>query len=342
LRIPHVKSENEFQSVSVIVAAKNEEKCIEDCIKSLLKIDYPQDKLQIILVNDRSTDNTGEIMSSYEKVNKSVKYIEIKEIKGKLKGKTNALAETIKHAKGDLIFTTDADIEVKPTWIKEMIKYYDVKTGLVSSFSIIKPKNFFKGIQSFDWLYLLSVASGADGINKNISCVGNNMSYRRKAYDDVGGYEKVKFSVTEDFMLLHTIRKKTKWEAKFPVAPDAVNYTLACETVKELYRQKKRWTIGGLDVKTPGVVVGVLAWISGVILLAGWLISLKYYLLFVVLKILIDFLFILPAALRLKEYKIIPYIFLFEVYYAIYVFLMPFVLLFDGKVVWKEQNFTQA
>ncbi|RPI17659.1 MAG: glycosyltransferase [Ignavibacteriae bacterium] len=326
------------QSVSVIVAAKNEEACIGECIKSLLKLDYPQDKLQIVLVNDRSTDRTGEIMCDYTEKHKVLKYIEIKELKGKLKGKTNALAYAIKQSTGELIFTTDADIEVKSSWVKEMVKYYNDNTGLVSSYSIIKPRSFFWGIQAFDWIYLLTIGSGADGINNQISCLGNNMSYKRKAYDEIGGYENIKFSVTEDFMLLQTIKNKTKWKTRFPVNFDTVNYTLACKNIKELYGQKKRWTKGGLDAKTAGILVGVMAWLSGAVILSGWLISFKYYLIFLASKIIIDLLFTLPVLLRFKEYSTLLYIVFFEFYFAVYVFLMPFILIIDGNVVWKEQK----
>jgi cellulose synthase/poly-beta-1,6-N-acetylglucosamine synthase-like glycosyltransferase len=338
LKLPPAVSNSELKSVSVIVAAKNEEACIEDCIKSLLKLEYPHDKLEIILVNDRSTDRTGEIMLGYAQMHKVLKYIGIKEITGKLKGKTNALAEAIKQSKGELIFTTDADIEVKSSWVKELVKYYNDHTGLVSSYSIIKPKKFFWGIQAFDWLYLLTIASGADGLSSQISCLGNNMSYKRKAYDEVGGYENIKFSVTEDFMLLQTIKSKTKWETKFPVSEGAVNYTLPCLTFKELYRQKKRWTKGGLDAKTAGILVGVMAWLSGAVILFGWIVSLKYYLIFLASKIFIDFFFTLPVVKRFKEYSILLYLIFFEIYFAVYVFIMPVILIVDGKVVWKEQK----
>lgn len=338
LKLPDFNANGEQLSVSVIVAAKNEEACIENCILSLLKLDYPHDNLEIILVNDRSTDKTGEIMSSYSRKNNVIKYIEIKESAGKLKGKTNALASAIKQSKGKIIFTTDADIEVKPTWVKELVKYYNGYTGLVSSYSIIKPKNFFSGIQAFDWIYLLTIASGADGLNSQISCVGNNMSYKRKAYEEVGGYENIKFSVTEDFMLLQTIKKKTDWKTKFPVNFDALNYTLPSMTVKELYRQKKRWTKGGLDAKTAGIIVGAMAWLSGAVIFFGWMISLKYYLIFIASKLIIDLLFTLPVILRFKEYGTLLYLFFFEIYFALYVFLMPVILVVDGKVVWKEQK----
>jgi cellulose synthase/poly-beta-1,6-N-acetylglucosamine synthase-like glycosyltransferase len=329
----------ELPFVSVIVAARNEEDNIAACIRSLIQVDYPQEKLQVILVNDRSTDKTKDIMLSYTNENKILTYLDTTNtVIGNLKGKTNALAMAIGEAKGEIIFTTDADIMVKPSWIREMMKYYDSKTGVINSFSTILPKNFFRGLQSFDWLYLLGLASGGDGLGHPISCVGNNMSYRKSAYDEVGGYEKIKFSVTEDFMMLQSIMKKTKWKSKFPVNIDIVNETYACLSLKELYRQKKRWATGGLDAHSAGMIAGAMAFLSGLVILFGWIAGLKPYIAFVISKTVIDAFFVFPVVKEFKMWKAYLYLPFFELYFAVYVFLMPFILLFGGKVVWKEQK----
>lgn len=326
--------------VTLIVAARNEEKVIESCIKSLIALNFPHDKLEIILVNDRSTDDTGRIMREYATSDNShVKYLEITETPTKLKGKTNALSQALKTAKGEFIFTTDADCVVGSSWINEMLGYYDDNTGVVSSYSIMKPEGFNAGVQSLDWIYLLSIASGSDGLNQQISCVGNNMSYRKKAYDEVGGYENIKFSVTEDFMLLQTIKTRTKWKTKFPINRACLNWTLPCSGFMEIYRQKKRWTKGGLDAHSAGITAGALAWLVSFGILFGWLlVGFKVYLLFLLCKLLVDFIFTLFAIREFKAPKVYLYLLPFELYYSIYVFMAPFIVLFDRRVVWKDQK----
>lgn len=328
----------DYPMVSVIVAGKDEELNIGGCIESMLKIDYPHDKLEIILVNDRSTDRTGEIMQTYASRNPVLKYVEIKSIEGKLKGKTNALAIAIKQAKGEIILTTDADIKVKPGWVTGMVGYYDISSGVVSSFSAIIPKGVFNALQSIDWLYLLGIAAGGDGIGQPISCVGNNMSYRKKAYDEVGGYENIKFSITEDFMLLQTVNKRTKWKTKFPIDNKIMNETYACGDWTELYRQKKRWAKGGLDSHSAGMFVGAMAWFAGAAMFAGWAFGIKGYFVFLAAKFMIDSVYIFPVVKEFKMWKAYLFLPLFELYFAVYVFFMPFILLVDGKVVWKSQK----
>ncbi|MGH2575188.1 MAG: glycosyltransferase [Ignavibacteria bacterium] len=330
---------HDFPSVSIIVAAKNEEFNIGSCINSLLKLVYPDDKLEIIVINDNSADKTKEIIQSYNRGDRRIKYLETKGRIGPLKGKANALAQAIKESKGEIIFTTDADSEVKPTWVKETIKYFDEKTGVVCGYSLMKPKNLFWGIQSFDWLYLLTLCSGADGINKQLSCVGNNMSYRRKTYEEVGGYENIEFSVTEDFKLLHTIKDKTNWGMKFPVNSETLNDTVPCLTYKELYQQKKRWGIGGLDIGIPGYFVGLMGWLTGAMILFSWFfVGIEVYLFLLILKLMIDFLFTFPVIKKFNFYGILKYFISFEIYFALYSLLLPFILILSRRVVWKEQK----
>lgn len=329
--------------ISVIVAARNEEDNIGKCLESLAHLDYPKDKFEIIAVDDNSTDRTGEIIKSFSELDSQIRFFQPVSSGSHLKGKANALAQAIKISKGEIIFTTDADCTVNPLWLREMVKYYEESTGIVCSYSVVEPRNLFSGIQSFDWMYLLSLASGSAALGDQLSCVGNNMSYRRAAYDEVGGYENIKFSVTEDFMLLQTIKRKTKWMTKFPANAKIFNRTEACLTFTELYRQKKRWGTGGLDINWFGYLVGFVGWAISTVTLFSWpFIGWLPYLFLIAGKCAADFLFILPVVTRFKIYKVFLYLIPFEIYFAVYAFLLPFIVAFDRTVVWKEQEFKSS
>lgn len=326
-------------TVSIIICAKDEESSIEDCIKSLLELDYPREKLEVVLVNDRSADRTKEIMMSYVSEYPSLKYFEITETTGKLKGKANALMQALKAATGEVIFTTDADIEVNKQWVREIVKYYRDNTGVVAGYSVIMPKNFFWGLQSADWLYLLSVASGGDGVGVPISCVGNNMSYLHKAYAEIGGYEKIPFSITEDFMLLQKIHKQGGYRTSFPVNDRTKNVTLPCLNVTQLLRQKKRWAAGGIGELNFGMLIGMFSWLTGVVILGGWaFLDLRVYLVFFITKLAADSVFLFPAIKEFKMYKVYLYMVFFEIYFAVYVIITSVTLAIDRKVVWKDQK----
>ena len=113
-------------------------------------------------------------------------------------------------------------------------------------------------MQAIDFLYLLVVASGTINLNNPISCIGNNMSYRQSAYTDVGGYENLPFSVTEDFNLLWAIYKLKKYKLIFPLDKESLVTSIPCKNIKSLFRQKKRWAVGGLEIPLRGYLI--MAW----------------------------------------------------------------------------------
>ena len=112
----------------------------------------------------------------------------------------------LKLSKGEIILTTDADCVVSPKWAKTIASYYQKDVVMVCGYTNQKAENLFEGVQDIDFIYLLTVGGGAINFGKPLSAIGNNMSYRKSAYLEAGGYEKIAFSVTEDFQLLMAIK----------------------------------------------------------------------------------------------------------------------------------------
>lgn len=337
-KYPKLK-EDELPTASVIVAARNEEHNILDCIKSLDNLEYPEDKLEIIIVDDNSTDNTGKIISDFVKNKKRFKYIKTSETFGKLKGKANAISNGINISKGEIILTTDADCTVKPSWARSIASYYKKNIGIVCGYTTQKDNTAFQGMQAADFIYLLIVAAGGMNLGKPLSAIGNNMSYRRSAYDEVGGYAGIPFSVTEDFKLLMSIYTLKKYKLIYPMDEDTLVTSKPCEDLKSLYWQKKRWGVGGLDSD----IIGYLVMASGFIahlffFIAPFLSSLNIVVL-LIYKIALDFAFIKPAFEKLKIRLKITHFFAFQLYFIAYVLLLPVFLLFGKKVVWKGRTY---
>jgi cellulose synthase/poly-beta-1,6-N-acetylglucosamine synthase-like glycosyltransferase len=323
--------------VSVIIAARNEENNIGDCLMSLSKVNYPKDKLQVIIVNDHSEDSTQEIIDQYK--NCFPDFISfIPEIRGwHLIGKTNAIAQGIEASNGEIIITSDADCTFKTTWIKDLVKYYDDRTGIVCGFTYVEHKNTFEGMQSLDWVYLLTVASGSFGLKIPLACVGNNMSFRRKAYDEVGGYKSLKFSITEDFALLQGVVKTKKWKCKYPFETGNLALSKACSTYDEIFRQKKRWGTGGKKAPFIGFILMTAGFlISGLSIAVPFLPTTLYYKALIIgTKFGLDFLFLIFSMKEFKLFKLYRYFLIFEIYYTTYVVMLPFLVFINRKVIWK-------
>lgn len=332
-------SEEELPSATVVVAARNEEENIERCLASLDRLEYPDGKLEIILVDDKSTDSTGKLIDGFIAGKEKFKKIVTKKEIGMLKGKTNALANAIEIARGEIILTTDADCEVHPMWAKTTASYYQSDIGAVNGFTTQEAYNGFSGMQAIDFIYLLTVASGTINLKQPISCIGNNMSYRKKAYEEVGGYQNLPFSVTEDFNLLFAIYKLDKYKIILPVDQDALITSKPCTELKSLFRQKKRWSVGGLGVPLRGYLVMTWGFLTNLAILLTPFFYTPVWLYLAVFKIAIDFFVLYPVHKQLGITKNLKYFLYFQIYYTLYVIAIPFVLAANRKVVWKGREY---
>jgi cellulose synthase/poly-beta-1,6-N-acetylglucosamine synthase-like glycosyltransferase len=330
-----------FPNVSVVVAARNEEENIERCLRSILQVDYPADKLEVIVADDGSTDRTPEIISKIKQEHNNLKVIRIESQINNLKGKANALAQAIAQTNGEFIFLTDADCEVPRTWIKGMLRHFNEKTGVASGVTIIETGKIFYGMQSLDWAFLLSVAAAVGRLFKPVACIGNNMAFRKEAYIECGGYQNLKFSITEDFALFKAITENGKWGYAFPVDLETLVISKPVKTLKELYHQKKRWGTGGLDTGLLGIAVMSGGFIFHLLLILSPLLieKISSLLISLVLKFFIDGAFLFKTLRKFKKTSLLKYLPFFELYYIIYVVVLPFVVFFGGKTVWKDRKY---
>lgn len=332
--------EKDLPSISIVVAARNEEENILDCMQSLNKLEYPENKIQIILVDDNSTDATGKIIDKFIADKPKFQKVLSSETRGKLKGKSLAIANAIEFVKNEIILTTDADCIVSSKWAKTIASYYiDDKVAIVNGMTNQFEVNNFNAIQSIDFIYLLSTASGTINIGKPMSCIGNNMSYRKSVYDEVGGYENLEFSVTEDFRLLIAINNLKKYKIIYPIDKDALVTSKACDTWKELYHQKKRWSVGGLDSEPSGAVIISIGYLTKLMMLLSIFFFSKAIITLVAFEIIIDYFFLFPVHQKLGLKLKLKHFLLFELYFMLYVIVMPIILIFSRKVYWKEREF---
>ena len=122
-----------FPSVCIVIAAYNEENYVSDKISNSLNLDYPQDKLKVILVSDGSDDNTLALAKSVEAAN--LKVIEVKE----RQGKANALNTALEHVTEEVIVFTDANVFLSDNALKELVKpLQDNDIGCVSGQVVLK------------------------------------------------------------------------------------------------------------------------------------------------------------------------------------------------------------
>jgi len=328
-------------TISIVTAARNEEDNIGACLNSLTRLDYPIDKLEIIIVDDRSTDETLSIIRDFAGKHPHVKAIEGKRSSDHLRGKANAIAQGIDASTGEIILMTDADCIVPATWARSTVQHYAEDTGVVAGLTLLRPEGWFAGMQSLDWAYILAVASASMGLKNPLSCIGNNFSFRKKAYDEVGGYRGIPFSVTEDFALFKAITRSGRWGYRYPLEEGSLVFSRACRTVPELYRQKRRWGVGGKAMPVSGLSIMAIAFCMHVYLLTGFFFHPfhSFFISGIILKLACDYILLRIPLQRTRQLGQLKYFWLFELYYLLYVIILPFAVFLGGKVVWKGRTY---
>ncbi len=327
--------------VSVVVPARNEQDNIGSCIESLLACDYPMHLLEIIVVNDRSSDATGAIIDDLARAHACIRAIHRTEADAvaNLRGKPGALQAGIDHAGGEILVLTDADCRVQNGWIRTMVgPFIDADVGMVCSFTTVRRGNLFALIQDIEWLYTSGMAQSANNNGQPLGCFGNNMALRASTFHQIGGYSAITFSVTEDLALLQAMGRVGARVA-FICEPDSRIETEPCTSLGEYLRQKQRWVQGGLGLGWRGITfaaTSVIYWfglVSSIVMADP-----PWIALFLGLRMLGDGMLIANSALRLRRYYLLPAVAPTIALLLLLELLLPFLAL-QKRVVWKGQTF---
>jgi cellulose synthase/poly-beta-1,6-N-acetylglucosamine synthase-like glycosyltransferase len=236
---PKLDENKDLPKVSIIVPAYNEGDSIEESIKSLKKIDWPKDKLQILIVNDGSTDDTSKIVRRCAKA----KYFTFVDNK-KNKGKAGCLNQGIRLSEGEFVACMDADSEVSPDILKKTIPYFkDEKVGATTvTVEVKKPRTLLQKIIEVEYIIGLSLALRALSFFNALHVTPGPFSiYRKSLFNEIGGFDEN--NITEDLEIAYRMQKKG-----YKIANSAATKvrTITPATFKPLYVQRKRWYTGSL------------------------------------------------------------------------------------------------
>jgi cellulose synthase/poly-beta-1,6-N-acetylglucosamine synthase-like glycosyltransferase len=331
--------EKKLPHISILVAARNEEDNIVKCLQSLNALNYPKERLEVIIGNDHSEDKTAELVKNFINGRNNFKLIEIKENIGLARGKANVLAHLAKEAKGDFLFITDADIEVGPNWVEALLSYHEAGIGIVSGLAYIKGDQLLDKFQNLDWIFAFGMVKVSSDLNMPVSAVGHNMMISRDAYESVGGYENIPFSVTEDLALFKQTLKKG-WGYKNLGAPEVLVASKPIVGFKNLVLQRKRWMHGAMELPILLIVFLTLqALFFPFIILTLVLFPLAGFIIWSA-KIIIQNFFNYLLLERLKQKK---YILIYCIPYELYCGLLSTIMLIyywiPDKVVWKGRKY---
>ena len=324
--------------VSVVIALRNEEISIERLLNNLESQIYPADKLQFVLINDHSTDNTLSLLQKYKAKNLIV--FDMPE--GNF-GKKNAITRGVQIADGEIILVTDADCTFSSNWIQTMVAYFvNDKIKLVSGpVAFHRKGGIFHNLQALEFSSLIGTGAGSIGSNNAVFCNGANMAYRKEVFVVLNTYKNNDAVSGDDVFLLHSIKQRYNEGIVFARDRNAIVNTDSLNTLSDFINQRKRWTAKSssyTDSRTIYTAFIVLFTnISLITLFASCFFNMQminYFVAFYFIKFIVDLIFLFPVLAFFERKDLIKLIFPFELiysFYIVYIVILSFTNSFDWK-----------
>lgn len=224
-------------SVSVIVPVWNEETTVLKTIFSLLKLNYPKDKLFIFIVDDGSTDNTWQVIQRFAK-NKQIKLL-----RKQNGGKYTALNYALSQVNSELVGCLDADSFVHPEALKRIVvRFEDPEIMAVTpSIKVFEPKGWLGLVQKAEYIFGIFLRKVLLGLNAIYITPGPLSIFRRSVFERLGDYKHA--YNTEDIEIALRMQKN---RMKIDNVHNAYIYTIAPTNLKTLFKQRLRWVYGFL------------------------------------------------------------------------------------------------
>ena len=332
-----VTSLEKLPNISIVIAARNEEINLPDLLQDLIKQEYSIEKLEIIIVDDRSTDSTTSILQTAASNYAFIKNIRIDTPSNKMTPKKYALTKGIEAATGEIIITTDADCRVGKLWASSMA--YSVLTNnciTIGYSEIINNNTLFELYQKIDFLSIIVANAGAAGWKKFWSGTGQNLAYYKDDFFAIGGFDSVKHKVSGDDMYLVQSISKIKG-GYLHIDPNSFVKTRAVNSIQEFLNQRIRWASNSKDnyQKNPLFFLFLLtSFLFNIIICLSILLQSNWFIMFGMKFILDGFVLVLGGKLFEKEFN--PFVYsLWAVLQPIYIPVVA-ILGINERYSWKK------
>ncbi len=224
-----------WPKITILIPVYNEEDVIEDTLKSVFSIDYPKEKLEIIVINDGSTDRTREILRRYED--------RVRVIDKPNGGKADALNWGLREASGEFVAVLDSDTRVPPDVFKRVLPYFNDPSVAAVDVTILpmNRRNLLERMQYIEYHIIAVYRKLLEAINAIYVTPGFAV-YRTEVLKKLGGWDTK--NLTEDIEIAWRILFNGY---KIRMARDVVAYTIVPRSFWKFWKQRVRWNIGGLQ-----------------------------------------------------------------------------------------------
>ena len=232
-----------YEPVSIVMPCYNEEKELGNAIESLLNLDWPKDMIEIIIVDDKSSDGSVKIAKKYAKKYDFIKVIESKTNSG---GAARPCNIGLENSKYNYVAITDADSKPERSILKKMIGFLQTEkntAGVTCSVLVDKPpKTFIEKLQLIEYIVIAFSRKLLDFINAVYVTPGPFALYEKEKLIEAGKFDEK--NMTQDIEIVWALRK-IGYDVRMSLGGKV--YTTAPNRLKIWWKQRNRWNIGGIQ-----------------------------------------------------------------------------------------------
>ena len=332
---------------TIVVPFRNEAKNLPILLESIANLDYPYKMIEIILVDDFSSDNSERVCIQWRMKYEHLDTTFLENLHLSNSPKKDAIGRAMPIAKHDWVITTDADCIVNKNWLLTLDNYIQTNNPemIVGTVMYRARNNWFHHFQQLDLMSLQGVTIGSFGIGKPFMCNGANFAYTKKFFNEVGGFGGISDTVSgDDVFLLQKAINANPEKVHYLKNRDSIVKTKPEDDLFKLFMQRVRWAGKSTGYKSSyakflAVVVLLmnLSLVVGCWLLVDGRIDWKIILCAFLVKYIIDYILLYQSNSYLRKGKFFVPI-ASSVIYPFFTSLVGIYSLF-GSFVWKGRRF---
>jgi len=338
---------NPTAKVTIIISARNEEHNIGHCLQSLVHQHYPAELVQVIVIDDHSTDRTADIVIGFN--NDSIQLIRLQDhISGPINSyKKKAIEVGIAHATGDWIITTDADCTARPDWLPTLMAYQRETTAVLiaAPVKLLSKNSLLHIFQSLDFITLQGITAASVSRNFHSMANGANLCYSRHAFNEVGGFQGIDHLASgDDMLLMHKIAARYPGRLFYLKSKAAIITTEPAASWKAFWQQRIRWASKADKYDDKRIFwVLLLVYLLNFLVLALFVLSFFNFDLLIVAmllllsKTLLEYPFVSPVAAFFEERRLMQFFVLLQPLHIGYTVVAGWLGKF-GRYHWKGRR----
>lgn len=336
-------------AVTVIIPARNEAENLPALLEALQRQTYSAALLEVIVIDDFSTDDTAAVVRNFPAAN--IHLLELRQHLNREERlnsfKKKAIEIAISQAKGDLIVTTDADCVMGPRWIEIVVQFYEKHHPkfIAAPVSFYKEHNFFKRLQSLDFMTMQGITGAAAQLASGTMCNGANLAYEKQAFHEVGGFSGIdNIASGDDMLLMYKIYSAYPDKVSYLKCEEAVVRTLAVDTLRDFMNQRIRWSSKAdkyEDKRLTWVLLLVYLFNAGLLALAVLALFLPvwwpWFLIILLFKVTLELYFLLPVAKFFNKTELLLWFIPGQIFHIPYIVVAGWLGKF-GSYQWKGRQ----